>query len=241
VSESQRIPWKRISIEAVAIVASILLAFAIDAWWADRQLDKWQSAQLKALRDEFSANLEALNVIVQTHDASARSLESLIAQIRVASDMAQVTVPDADLVPLIAWRTSDISTGTLDALLASGKLADIGDPGLRQSLAAWPSDVDDAQEDENLARDFVENVVVRSLLGQGVLEPAYRSRPLPGRLDIESQLDTETALPVSPILIEMATIRIIHIRMSSASISQLQEKIKGILQQIDAELASTFH
>ena len=33
---SQDIPWKRLSVEGVAIVASILLAFAIDAWWGER-------------------------------------------------------------------------------------------------------------------------------------------------------------------------------------------------------------
>jgi hypothetical protein len=34
----QDIPWVRILAESVAIVASILLAFAVDAWWADRQI-----------------------------------------------------------------------------------------------------------------------------------------------------------------------------------------------------------
>ena len=29
---TQKIQWKRLSVEAFAIVASILLAFAIDAW-----------------------------------------------------------------------------------------------------------------------------------------------------------------------------------------------------------------
>jgi hypothetical protein len=236
---TQNIPWLRLAIEATAIVASILLAFAIDAWWSDREIDQWQTAQLRALRDEFSANLKSLDIIVQTHDRTARSLESLIAQIRDTNDTIQVTVSDAALVALVAWRTSDISTGTLDSLLSSGKLAEIDNSDIRQSLAAWPSEVGDAQEDEVLARDFVQNVVVQSLLGQGVLEPAYRSVPLPGRLDIDTQIDTETALSVSPVLIEMATIRIAHIQMAGASISQLRGKIKHILQLIDAELEAT--
>ncbi len=236
---SQNIPWTRLAVEATAIVASILLAFAIDAWWADRETEQWQSAQLRALRDEFSVNLKSLDIIVQTHDYSARRLESLIAQIRDANDMTQVTVPDAVLVPLVAWRTSDISTGTLDGLLSSGNLAEIDNSDIRQLLAAWPSEVGNAQEDENLARDFVENVVVQSLLGQGILEPAYRSRPLPGQLDMDTQIDTKTVLSVSPVLIEMATIRIVHIRMAGASISQLREKIKHILNLIDAELEAT--
>ena len=39
-TETQNIPWKRLSVEAAAIVASILLAFTIDAWWGDRQKDE---------------------------------------------------------------------------------------------------------------------------------------------------------------------------------------------------------
>jgi hypothetical protein len=236
---SQNIPWARLAVEATAIVASILLAFAIDAWWADREVDRWQSAQLRALRDEFSVNLQSLNVIVRTHDSTARHLESFITRIRDANDMNHVTVSDAALVALIDWRTSDISTGTLDALLSSGKLAEIGNSDIRQTLAAWPSVVVDAQEDENLARDYVENVLVQSLLGQGILELAYRSRPLPGALDIDAQIETESVLSVSPVLVEMVTIRIVHNRMASASISQVREKIKHILQLIDAELEGT--
>jgi len=46
-------PWKRIAVETSAIGASILFAFAIDAWWADREIHQWQLTQLRALREEF--------------------------------------------------------------------------------------------------------------------------------------------------------------------------------------------
>ncbi|MCZ6808487.1 MAG: hypothetical protein O7D92_01860 [Proteobacteria bacterium] len=233
---TQNIPWARLAVEATAIVASILLAFAIDAWWSDREIDQWQTAQLRALHDEFSANLKSLDIIVQTHDSTARSLESLIAQIRDTNDTMQVTVSDAALVALIAWRTSDISTGTLDSLLSSGKLAEIDSSDIRKSLAAWPSEVGDAQEDEILARDFVQSVVVQILLGQGILEPAFRSRPLPGDLDEEVEADSSTTFLVSPELIELATIRTIHSQMASRSISHLRVRIQQILDLIDAEL-----
>ena len=173
---------------------------------------------------------------MQTHDSTARSLESLIAQIRDTNDTMQVTVSDAALVALIAWRTSDISTGTLDSLLSSGKLAEIDSSDIRKSLSAWPSEVGDAQEDEILARDFVQSVVVQSLLGQGILEPAFRSRPLPGDLDEEVEADSSTTFLVSPELIELATIRTIHSQMASRSISQLRVRIRQILELIDAEL-----
>ena len=35
-TETKTIPWKRLVVEAAAIVVSILLAFGIDAWWDAR-------------------------------------------------------------------------------------------------------------------------------------------------------------------------------------------------------------
>lgn len=48
------IPWSRIFVESVAIVGSILLAFAIDAWWDDQQERKQEQVYLGALHQEFS-------------------------------------------------------------------------------------------------------------------------------------------------------------------------------------------
>ena len=91
---------------------------------------------------------------------------------------------DTVLAALIAWRTSDISNGTLDALLASGRLADIRDDRLRSALAGWPTVWEDAQEDESLARDFVETVLTPALLGQGVLPAAHASDTRRARSDM---------------------------------------------------------
>ena len=50
----QAINWKRIAVEAAAIVVSILLAFAIDAWWDDRQERIEEREVLLGLKSEFS-------------------------------------------------------------------------------------------------------------------------------------------------------------------------------------------
>ena len=50
---AEKIPWKRLSIEAAAIVTSILLAFAIDAWWDERVSHGRSVAQLNTLSTEF--------------------------------------------------------------------------------------------------------------------------------------------------------------------------------------------
>ena len=60
-NQPQEIPWKRILVEATAIVASILLAFAIDAWWQDRAERFVELQYLEAMREDLVHSLELLD------------------------------------------------------------------------------------------------------------------------------------------------------------------------------------
>ena len=76
--ESQEIPWKRIFVEATAIVASILLAFAIEAWWQNRT-DRFVEAQyLQAMRADLLRSLELLDENEATQRRQVGYLESLL-------------------------------------------------------------------------------------------------------------------------------------------------------------------
>jgi len=57
VSNNQAIPWARLSAEAAAIVLSILVAFAIDAWWDRSQEERQLVATLETLEAEFAEHL----------------------------------------------------------------------------------------------------------------------------------------------------------------------------------------
>jgi hypothetical protein len=57
----QPIPWTRLIAEGLAIVVSILLAFAIDAWWEQRQDTAEERRILVSLRDEFTEIRALLN------------------------------------------------------------------------------------------------------------------------------------------------------------------------------------
>ena len=65
-TESQAIPWKRLSAEGVAIVVSILLAFWIDAWWDSQKNVAEEREILVGLEAEFMdlrARLDSLSKI----------------------------------------------------------------------------------------------------------------------------------------------------------------------------------
>lgn len=72
-TESNKIAWKQISIEAVAIVLSILLAFAIDAWWTDLQRSADESESIELIKRDIESSIEMLEYHVAFSRTAAQS------------------------------------------------------------------------------------------------------------------------------------------------------------------------
>jgi hypothetical protein len=89
---------KRITIEGVAIVASILLAFAIDAWWEDRRDRIDERSYLASLRQELTESIEVANQSIESRVIAIAAHESLVAQIQGA--------PRASIGDLYLWVSS---------------------------------------------------------------------------------------------------------------------------------------
>ena len=58
--------WGFLIVEAILIIASILAAFAIEAWWSDRQEDARRVELLSALREDFTATARALDSAIES-------------------------------------------------------------------------------------------------------------------------------------------------------------------------------
>ena len=149
-NQAQNIPWKRISIEAAAIVASILLAFAIDAWWDDRHERIEELRILDTLRAEFLSNVESIPTYIERHQISADSTQALLDMMKAAEPGSTVSFPAARLARVLGHSTTNPHSGALDAILQSGELRYINNPAIREKLAAWPRLVVDATENEDL-------------------------------------------------------------------------------------------
>lgn len=129
------------------IVASILLAFGIDAWW-DRHLDRAEEREiLAALETEFTRNVDLLDRVIEFHTTNRELLEEgraatadevrLLPQVEISRWMLGMCNP---------W-TFDAVLGTTDALIGSGKLDILRSRELRESLTAFVNLFDDAAED----------------------------------------------------------------------------------------------
>jgi len=64
----QETPWNKLAVEAIVIVGSILLAFAIDAWWSERNETDQVNAVLAVLKLDLESSQRRLETIRSSHD-----------------------------------------------------------------------------------------------------------------------------------------------------------------------------
>lgn len=148
------IPWARVFVEAVVIVGSILLAFALDAWWDDRNREAELRDQLSAVAGEMQSSSEALQRALNSHDRNADLAEHLTSALGQVADGSEVVGSDTLIGPLLPQVTADVTTGSLDAFIAAGGLQLIEDRDIRRHLLGWPTRIQDLLDDEIYLRNF---------------------------------------------------------------------------------------
>ncbi len=234
---ARKIPWRRVFLEGAVIVVSILLAFAIDAWWSDRIDQRREREQLFSMLTEFRASLSGLDEVLASVQEHAKNVESLIALLKAAGDKP-VMVPGSLLGSAITWRTSDVSTSTLDALMASGDLNLLSNVELRAKLAGFPAFLLDVTEDEIIAQNFAETEMSVFLARHGLAEIAYANRAgVTGPEGIQGlRVPSEISVLPSPQLIGLLTVRRVHFWYSEAGLPTVRSYLQMLIEQIENEL-----
>jgi len=133
--------------EGVVIVASILLAFAIEAVWAQRQLRDEEREALIELEADFVASLDQIDIVIDTYLKDRERIAvlrmSTPAELR---SLSQREISEIMLATSSLW-TFDPALGGTDALVGSGRLGVLRDPLLREALASFTNLVADASEE----------------------------------------------------------------------------------------------
>jgi hypothetical protein len=139
VNETQKIPWKRLSVEAAAIVVSILLAFAIDAWWDERQERQAELDYLIALQRDFSETRESLENQVDRVSSLFSQVDQVLS---VIADTESAKLPDSfsSMVGAAYSIPRPVTvTGTYEDMVNSGSLQLIRNEELRLAMAKFMS------------------------------------------------------------------------------------------------------
>ena len=153
------IRWITVVAEGVAITVSILLAFAIDAWWDDRREADEVSAALISVLEDMQSSSFLVNKNLSSSRLRHRSIESLLeASIRNDSRLDSPVI-DQKLSDLYWYQgESLIRDAGINSLIFSGMFAKIDDQELRRELARWPARIDYLQTQFSQHKQFLDNV-----------------------------------------------------------------------------------
>lgn len=147
-AEAQKIPWKRLAAEATAIVVSILLAFAIDAWWDERGNHEAEQLLLERLRADFTELRAAILFVEQEHREAS---DACITLMNIPYGEPVPETPEADKMIAIVFltaRTFNPGSGAVAAFLGGEGARLVQDQLLADLLLAWPGLVEELQEEE---------------------------------------------------------------------------------------------
>jgi hypothetical protein len=239
-TESRNIAWKRLAIEAAAIVVSILLAFAIDAWWEERGDRQAESVLLERLRTDFSEIQAALTVVEEEHRAAS---EACLFFMNVAAGEALPPTPEVDrMVALVflASRTFNPGSGAVAVFNGSDSSRLIRNQSLADKILAWPGLVEELQEEEaNLQKGVAERwtpyLASRANLGPYV---AVLGEPMQGMPRHVSMPTDRQPLTVDADFLNQVLDRFKWQQVALRDIEPVRAALKEILQLLETELES---
>ena len=158
---SYTIEWKRLITEGGVIVVSILLAFAIDAWWHERQQGNEANDQAARVLAELRANA----AIVEKH------IENLKGATGVVKTFLDLLGPEPPPTPVsrvaellegvYSSSTVTLERGAATDFLSSGQLTDTRWTDIRIALASALSYASVAESASAELRGMRESVRVR--------------------------------------------------------------------------------
>jgi len=232
------IPWRRTIVESVAIILSILLAFAIDASWDKMKERNQEKAFLVSLLSDFKETRSRIDESIIAH---TRFIDMARQLLILHGDDRRNIEPEALEEMLSAvffnWESLYLPSGSRDALFASGDIEIIDNEELREMLAAWPSVVDDANEDDILiANDVMSN-----------LAPYLQSKIRTRNVIRVSNSDAADLIPRiesvnydavwnDPLFENLITFRIVNESYAVDENDRLSEAVDEIIRVIEKEL-----
>lgn len=156
------IPWSRITVEAGAIVASILLAFAIDAWWENRQQRASDLAHLQGVLGELESDKVLLSEAISAHQVTV-DLGYELFELLAPEQSPPEKERTAEVIDLMFnFYRINAPFGSLQTAMSSGAMARMNDVDLASDIASWPTTIEDLlEEEDNAATEIILEHIVR--------------------------------------------------------------------------------
>ena len=236
-SESTESTFRRLAIEAPVIIASILLAFAIDAWWQESEEREAEIVMLKRLQADFIELDKSLQVVEEEHGWAKEACQFFMNQ--PLGSTLEIN-PDNDrkvFLVFLASRTFNPGSGAVASFHNNDGGRLIQNQTLADKILAWSGLVEELQEEEtNLQKGVAER-----------WSPFIASRvsigPYMGIVDFENELPAQIKMPVNrkPLILDEEFINHVLDRykwqqIAIRDIKPVRKSVEDILVLIAIEL-----
>lgn len=148
-----RIDWNRLALEGVVIIISILLAFAIEAWWGTEKEQAAERAQFARVVEELRNNAIILDQGIKDLDGTISGASELLSWMGpVQADATPRNIGNAfDM--MFGTRLPSMPHNATDDLLSSGGLLADENVEIRSALTEWRSLGDELRDNYVLLRE----------------------------------------------------------------------------------------
>ena len=138
-TEPKTIQWKRLAVEAAAIVISILMAFWIDAWWQDRSDQMRLNEYLSQVRADTLDNQHRLKEALKLEKVQLAAVQEILVALRSSVPITLDSAREwAQLEPGFLWYSDPrLLDGAITALVATGDINLVQNPRVKASLISY--------------------------------------------------------------------------------------------------------
>lgn len=123
--------------ESVAVLAAILIAFSLDAWWEERRDEARMLDALDAVATELQVNIGLLDEAIATNENSVALSQEVL---RLSPDDVDRASPDeiGRWMGFPNYEEVRLQLGAVTAFIEGGFLAELPERSLRSRLASIP-------------------------------------------------------------------------------------------------------
>ena len=234
---TRSIPWLRVSVEGVVIVASILLAFGIDAWWARIESHRNALAELGTVSEEVHEARTQLQDLVRWRERERSAALAVQTRLEGVSPDNPIALPDTLFALSFGMKlVTDAPTRATDAFITSGHIDEVEDFELRQALLSWTSSLTDLRDDEvrfgavqnQLMEDFYDRMFMTGTMS--FMVPIFLAGPLAPVASPGDEVLAEYPIRARNFLAQWAGTLQLLSRESSALLDQADELI-GLIER----------
>lgn len=240
---SEEIPWKKFAVEGFVIVASILLAFGIDAWWQERQERQFEQEALVGLQEEYRGHRDMLARHKSLHDEIVRAVEILMkACERGYYEPDQIPIDRALYLSRLP-PTADLGDGVAASLISSGRIEILSNRVLRHEITGWKSVLDELVDDQLTAGDAIMGLMIPYLTRNGIplmsfTSPLGVTPNLPDGRSLAADNEAMQRLFSDPEYLSILESRYGGLVHTADELDRVIAAIDSILEEIDASLAN---